>query len=122
MGKYLQRTTGTEIKVPSSSTREQDDNPVFKRLNIALTYMISKGNGLAGKQMTIRILTKIMGEAMEDMREAGIHPEVASLYIRQLSAMTGWVADGKWNSDIPMPEDFEKDCGTALRDRSLTQE
>jgi hypothetical protein len=69
--------------------------------------MITKGNGLAGKGMTIKILTKIMNEAMEDMRDSGLHPDVMAMYIDQLSAMTHWVAAGEWNSAIPIPEDFE---------------
>ena len=119
MGKYLQRTSGqNQINLPTSegsSTGEQDDHVVLQRLKIALSYMIGKGNSLSGKQMTIRVITKIMNEALEDMRDSGMHPDVMALYIRQLSAMTLWIADGKWNSDIPIPDDF----GTAIRDKNL---
>lgn len=69
--------------------------------------MLDKGNGLAGKQMTMRIITKIMNEALEDMRDSGMHPDVMSFYIKQLSALTYWIADGTWNSQIPIPDDFQ---------------
>lgn len=80
-------------------------------MEIALQYMLSKGNGIAGKQMTMRIISKIMGEAIEDMYESGIHPEIAALYIKQLSAMTYWIAEGTWNTNIPVPEDFDFEVG-----------
>jgi hypothetical protein len=127
MGKYLERTSGkTTISLPtegqSSTIPEPADAPVFKRLEVALQYMVSKGNGLQNKQMTMRIITKIMREALEDMYSSGLHPDIASMYMKQLAAMIYWVSDGSWNTEIPMPEDFKLDCGTALRDRNLTEE
>lgn len=114
MGKYLDRTSGKTdagIQLPqsqeSSTLAQDEDNPVFHRLQLALKYMVSKGNGIQGKGMTMKIVTKIMNEALEDMRDSGLHPDVMSMYIKQLSAMTSWIADGKWQTEIPMPEDFD---------------
>lgn len=118
MGKYLQRTSGRmgeEIRLPQSqesTTPEQDSSPVLTRLKIAMTYMVSKGANLSnGRDLKIRVITKIMNEALEDLRDSDLHPDVMALYIRQLSAITLWIADGTWNTSIPMPEDFEIEQG-----------
>jgi len=108
VGKYLDRTRkqGT-IQVPTSTILEQDEPLVYVRLRAALGYMISKGGGLKGpRAMSMRVITKIMNEAMEDMRDAGLAPEIASMYMSQLGTMINWVADGTWNDSVPMPEDF----------------
>jgi hypothetical protein len=111
MGRYLDRTNKQQtIILPpgrSSITPVQDDAPVYARLKTALSYMIAKGQGVQGsRSMTMKIITKIMNEAMEDMRDSGLAPEIASMYMKQLGTMVNWVADGTWDESVPMPEDF----------------
>jgi hypothetical protein len=79
------------------------DNPVLQRAQVAISYMVSKGES-GGKARTLRVVTKIVTEALSDASE--VPPEIAEFYMKQLSAMIWWVATGKEAGDIPMPEDF----------------
>lgn len=113
MGRYLSRTSGKtdgQICLPPSpeSTTLAQDNPIFDRLKIAAHYMITKGNSVEGpKQFKVKIISKLLNEAMEDMVDADLHPEIMGLYLRQLGGMIDWVATGEWKSEIPIPEGFE---------------
>ena len=71
-----------------------------------MSYMVAKGGSSQKNNMTLKIVSKIMNEAIEDMREADLHPDIAAMYLRQLGTMVNWVADGTWNADVPKPEDF----------------
>lgn len=96
------------MKVPdqaglSFSTVGLVDNPVMARASRAISYMVSKGQG--GKQATMKIVTKIVSEALSDASE--VPPEIAEFYMKQLSAMIWWVATGEEAGEIPLPSDFK---------------
>lgn len=110
MGSYLRRTSGRSAEKKdqtdqSFSTVEQVDNPVMNRAGRAISYMVSKGEN-GGKQATMKIVTKIVREALSDASE--VPPEIAEFYMKQLSAMIWWVATGEEAGEIPLPEDFFK--------------
>ena len=111
MGRYLDRTSRQETITlpdsPTSITLAPDEIPVYKRLKVAVAYMVSKGNNVQGRSsMGVKIVTKLMNEAMQDMQDSGIAPEIASMYMKQLGTMVNWVSDGTWDESVPMPEDF----------------
>jgi hypothetical protein len=110
MGSYLRRTSGQNVQTEtkghpalSFSTVGLDNNPVMERASRAISYMVSKGEK-GGKQTTMKIVTKIVSEALSDASE--VPPEIAEFYMKQLSAMIWWVATGQQAGDIPLPEDF----------------
>jgi hypothetical protein len=70
---------------------------------VAVKYLVSRGSSTA-KSSTMRIVTKIVTEALEDASD--VPPPIAEFYMKQLSAMIFWVATGTQNEDIPLPEDF----------------
>jgi hypothetical protein len=76
----------------------------MERASRAISYMVNKGEG-GGKKATMRIVTKIVSEALTDASE--VPPEIAEFYMKQLSAMIWWVATGSQAGEIPLPDDFK---------------
>jgi hypothetical protein len=78
----------------------------MKRAAIAIAYMIEKGNNSGDRKPVMKIVTKIVREALIDASEV---PEpIAEFYMKQLSAMIYWVATGDVTNDMStmLPEDF----------------
>jgi hypothetical protein len=73
------------------------------RAKVAVAYMVGKGSG-SPKASTMRIVNKIVQEALEDASE--VPAEIAEFYMCQLSAMIRWVATGEDSGEYPLPEDF----------------
>jgi hypothetical protein len=67
--------------------------------------MVAKGqNSSNGKSATMRVVTKIVTEALSDASD--VPPAIAEFYMKQLSAMIWWTATGESLEEMPLPEDF----------------
>jgi hypothetical protein len=111
MGTYLTRTgkhAKPEVSLSSTGEPAESDyaiNPVIARSAVAVKYMISKGQNSSGaKAGTMRIVTKIVTEALSDASD--VPPAIAEFYMKQLAAMIWWTATGEALEGMPLPEDF----------------
>lgn len=87
----------TESGIP-----EQDDAPVFKRLDTLITYVskaIPNGNKVGP------IMKRVAVDMTEEIR--AFPPEVVELYIKYFAAMLYWVAEGNSPDEFPLPDDFK---------------
>jgi hypothetical protein len=76
-----------------------------------LSYIIEKAAGVTGQNgLKVRLVSKMMKEAMSDIRESSLHPDIAGMYFGQLAAMTHWIATGEWKHTLPIPDDFNPDA------------
>jgi hypothetical protein len=81
-------------------------NPVIERLKTAVTYMTQKFGGQQ-KDVRIKILNKIVTEALEDVTDCP--PAIAEMYTKQLAGIIWWVGSGEKLDIFDWPEGFETD-------------
>lgn len=116
MGLYRDRMAARQSPTSLESSPVPGDdlavvaaNPVAERAKVAITYILTLTKGSkAANSPGFKIATKLVTEAMNDLGDSPLPPAIASLYIKQMSAIMYWVADGtRPEGDYPWPEDFQ---------------